>query len=206
MCALRTVAEECRRVLRDDGVLFLNLGDSYTSGNRVGHGTRVGYKQQTNRGMNDDTAPPRAPQPPGLKNKNLLGIPWRVALALQQDGWILRSDIIWHSQNKMPESVRDRPTRAHEHIFLFAKQPRYFFDAVAIAEPSVGPDRPREKHNGESAVDTKMRGFGSRCGSYQSIRNSRDVWQANEPLYRLRCDLSASDRAYVLGELARLGL
>jgi len=109
------------RVLRDDGVLWLNLGDSFCSGGREGHGTRVGYKQQTNRGMCGENDPVRAPQPPGLKPKDLCGIPWRVAFALQADGWVLRSDVVWSKANPMPESVRDRPTKAHEYIFMFCK-------------------------------------------------------------------------------------
>ncbi len=128
------VFREVWRVLRDDGTLWLNLGDSYTSGNRDGHGTRVGYKQQTNRGMNGTADPPRAPQPPGLKPKDLVGIPWMVAFALRADGWYLRSDIIWAKKNCMPESVRDRPTRSHEYVFLFSKSPRYYFDQDAVRE------------------------------------------------------------------------
>jgi len=131
------VFREVARVLRPDGTLWLNLGDSYTSGGRVGHGTRVGYKQQTNRGMNGDNDPVRAPQPEGLKPKDLVGIPWRVALALQADGWYLRSDIIWNKPNPMPESVTDRPTKAHEYVFLFAhpdSKGRYFYDAEAVRD------------------------------------------------------------------------
>ena len=108
-CKLRMVGTECHRVLRPDGTVWLNLGDAYTSGNRQGHGTRQGYLQQTNRGMNGTHDPPRAPQPMDLKAKNLLGMPWRVALALQADGWTLRADCIWSKPNAMPDSVRDRP-------------------------------------------------------------------------------------------------
>jgi len=134
---MRAVFAEVHRVLVPTGVMFVNVGDAYTSGNRVGHGTRVGYKQQTNRGMNGTSDPPRAPQPPGLREKNLLGLPWRLALALQADGFILRSEIIWHKLNPMPESVQDRPTRAHEQVFLFSKQGRYYFDMEAIREPAT---------------------------------------------------------------------
>lgn len=132
---LVAVFREVRRVLRDDGTLWLNLGDSYTSGGRISHGTRVGYKQQTNRGSNGESDAPRAPQPPGLKSGDLCGIPWRVALALQADGWWLRSDIIWAKPNPMPESVTSRPSSAHEHVFLLAKSARYYYDAEAVREP-----------------------------------------------------------------------
>lgn len=123
------------RVLRDDGTCFINLGDSYTSGGRTSHGTRIDVKQSSHRGMNGTHDPARAPQPPDLKEKNLTGMPWRVAFALQADGWILRSDIIWHKPNPMPESVTDRPTKSHEYLFLLTKQPRYFYDQEAVREP-----------------------------------------------------------------------
>ncbi|MHA1216354.1 MAG: DNA-methyltransferase, partial [Candidatus Thorarchaeota archaeon] len=105
---LVAIMREVRRVLRDDGTLWLNMGDSYSSA---------------------------ATQRSGLRPKNLAGVPWRLALALQEDGWYLRSDIIWAKANCMPESVSDRPTRAHEYLFLLTKQPRYYYDAQAIAEP-----------------------------------------------------------------------
>src|SRR5690606_8432884 len=111
------VFREVRRVLRDDGTLWLNLGDSYANSNAGGN-RRMGLKSTK-----------------GLKPKDLVGIPWRVAFALQADGWYLRSDIIWHKPNAMPESVKDRPTKAHEYIFLLSKSPRYYYDADAIREP-----------------------------------------------------------------------
>ncbi len=108
------VFREVRRVLRDDGTLWLNLGDSYTGGGPH-HGQKSLGKSGTNRGTHQ--AEFHAPAP-GLKPKDLVGIPWRVAFALQADGWYLRSDIIWHKPNPMPESVTDRPTKAHEYLFL----------------------------------------------------------------------------------------
>jgi DNA modification methylase len=138
------VFREVKRVLRDDGVLFLNLGDSYAGswGNYAPGGIKNQQRPQTEDGKRwerkaygDTTTLPATARVPGLPEKNLIGIPWRVAFALQDDGWILRSDIIWHKPNAMPESVQDRPTRAHEYIFLFSKSPRYFYDAAAIAEP-----------------------------------------------------------------------
>jgi DNA modification methylase len=131
-----SVFRELRRVLRNDGTAWLNIGDSYTSGGRIGHGTRVGYKQATNRGMNGANDPPRPPDPPGLKAKELCGIPWRVAFALQNDGWYLRADVIWSKTNPMTESVLDRPAKSHEYVFLLAKSKRYYYDSVAVAGTS----------------------------------------------------------------------
>ena len=166
-------------MLRDDGTFWLNLGDSYTSGGRVGHGTRQGYKQQTNHGMNGTNDPPRAPQPPGLKPKNLVGSPWRVALALQADGWTLRSDIIWSKQNCMPESVQDRPTRSHEYLFLLTKSQRYFYDAQAIAEEVTGHPQGQQGHGahckdfGESHAPSSRNTLKT---PGRQTRNARSVW------------------------------
>ncbi len=120
------VFEQIRRVLADDGTLWLNIGDSYTSGNR---GYRATDKKNPVRAM-----PYRAKTPKGLKPKDLIGIPWRLALAMQQAGWYLRSDIIWEKPNCMPESVKDRPTRCHEYIFLFSKSLRYYYDFQSVRE------------------------------------------------------------------------
>ena len=123
------IFREVRRALRPDGTVWLNLGDSYNAGRDGGW---PGGKKQ----WKDDRYPPRSgANVQGLKPKDLVGIPWRVAFALQADGWWLRSDIVWAKPNPMPESVRDRPTRAHEYIFLLTKSARYFYDAEAIAEP-----------------------------------------------------------------------
>jgi DNA modification methylase len=135
------VFREVKRVMRDDGVLWLNIGDSYAAGKagRTDYGTgdptsRLGPQQN---GLPGNTQPGPVIQrsaPAGFKPKDLMMIPTRVALALQEDGWYLRSDIIWHKLNAMPESVTDRPTSAHEHVFLLAKSERYFYDADAIRE------------------------------------------------------------------------
>ena len=131
------VFREVRRVLRDDGTLWLNLGDSYASTTK-GSG---GYGKST-LGPNKDLQniqfqkmDPRVFNP-GLASKQLVGIPWRVAFALQADGWWLRQDIIWHKPNPMPESVRDRCTKAHEYVFLLAKSERYYYDSAALSEPA----------------------------------------------------------------------
>ncbi len=143
---LTEIFREVRRVLRDDGTLWLNIGDSYTSGGRT---WRQSDKKNPARGMDY-----RAPTPPGLKPKDLIGIPWKIAFALQADGWYLRSDIIWNKPNCQPESG-DRPTRAHEYIFLLSKSEHYFYRAAAIREPAASS-------NGTGAV-----------------RNRRSVWNIN---------------------------
>lgn len=122
------VFREVRRTLTDDGTLWLNIGDSYTSGNRTWRDTD---KKNPARGMDY-----RPPTPNGLKPKDLIGVPWRIAFALQANGWYLRSDIVWHKPNCQPESVKDRPTRSHEYIFLFSKSERYYYDSEAIKEPT----------------------------------------------------------------------
>ena len=120
---------ELRRVLKEDGTFWLNMGDCYTSGGRT---RRAPDKKNPAREMSY-----RAPTPENLKPKDLIGVPWRVALALQADGWYLRSEIIWHKPNALPESVKDRPTRAHEHLFLLTKSERYFYDHLAIQEKGL---------------------------------------------------------------------
>lgn len=134
-----TIFQEVRRVLRDDGTLWLNLGDSFNS---IGHKkSSSGYGTTGLAGgvAQEHTPLRRENSAPGLKHKDLVGIPWRVAFALQADGWYLRSDIIWSKPNPMPESVTDRPTKAHEYVFLFSKSQRYFYDADAIRTPATSP-------------------------------------------------------------------
>ena len=131
------IFREARRVLRDDGVLWLNLGDSYSSqaGNDATKATESGMKTGRT-GKSEVLFKGGNNKPPaGLKPKDLVGIPWRVAFALQADGWYLRQDIIWSKPNPMPESVKDRCTKAHEYIFLLTKSARYWYDADAIREP-----------------------------------------------------------------------
>jgi site-specific DNA-methyltransferase (adenine-specific)/site-specific DNA-methyltransferase (cytosine-N4-specific) len=125
---LVSVFREIRRVLADDGTLWLNIGDSYTSGNRTWRDTD---KKNPARAMSY-----RAPTPDGLKPKDLIGVPWRLAFALQADGWYLRSDIVWYKPNCQPESVKDRPTQSHEYIFLLSKSESYYYDHEAIKEPT----------------------------------------------------------------------
>ena len=132
---LVAVFREVKRVLKEDGTLWLNIGDGYTSGNRRWRATD---KKNPARAMDV-----RPDTPEGLKPKDLLGIPWRLAFALQQDGWYLRSDIVWYKPNAMPESVKDRPTRAHEYIFLLTKAEQYYYDYEAIVETNGNGRRNR---------------------------------------------------------------
>jgi DNA modification methylase len=143
------VFREVRRVLRDDGTLWLNLGDSYSSGGRTTQCSPGGKPGQPtiSQGMR------RAPTVDSLKPKDLVGIPWMVAFALRADGWYLRSDIIWSKPNPMPESVTHRPTKAHEYLFLLSKSERYYYDAEAIKEPAItaGDDRGARTDNAAAA-------------------------------------------------------
>ncbi|ACM18949.1 DNA cytosine N4-methyltransferase/DNA adenine N6-methyltransferase, putative [Geotalea daltonii FRC-32] len=134
---LTAVFREVRRVLADDGTFWLNIGDSYTSGNRT---WRDPDKKNPARGMTY-----RAPTPEGLKPKDLIGIPWKLAFALQLDGWYLRSDIIWNKPNCQPESVKDRPTRSHEYVFLLTKSEKYFYNWEAVREPAKTTKHYRSK-------------------------------------------------------------
>lgn len=193
------VFHEVKRVLRDDGTLWLNLGDSYAgNSSRVSTG-RAGYGAERE-GVYEKTGE-------GLKHKDLVGIPWRVAFALQADGWYLRSDIIWHKPNPMPESVTDRPTKSHEYIFLMAKSQKYYYNHEAIKEPGVTfENRPsgvvrnreyeydsKENNNPEAYLKKnktdKQRGHSRRHAGFDErwdkmtreeqtslMRNKRDVW------------------------------
>jgi DNA modification methylase len=208
--ALVLVFREVRRVLKDEGTLWMNLGDSYASAwpcsrvSAIGNGSLENGKRENR--------PPRLPA--GLKEKDLIGIPWRVAFALQADGWFLRSDIIWAKPNCMPESVTDRPTRSHEYIFLLSKSRKYFYDADAIKEPCsestekrVAQDLENQaesaranggaKTNGTmKAVVSKQRGHSRRHEGFNArwdqmekseqcsgVRNKRDVWTVSPAQY-----------------------
>ena len=168
---------EVRRVLANDGALWLNLGDSYAATGKSGGGAQ-GQRWEA---CGADTQGPRggkwSPPPDGLKPKDMVGIPWRVAFALQADGWYLRSDCIWAKSNPMPESVRDRPTKAHEYVFLLSKSERYFYDAEAVRESDCG--RP----SGNGFVREHRLSMGGRGREEQwepgAGRNRRTVWSIN---------------------------
>jgi len=177
------VFREVKRVLRDDGTVWLNLGDSYASSTK-GSGGKNG-NLNTPSGNNEPAyfSHPRKFNH-DVKDKDLLGIPWRVAFALQADGWYLRQDIIWHKPNPMPESVTDRCTKAHEYIFLLSKSPRYYFDSEAIKEPAVSELQPRKRPNGLSVEDGKKLGvYRPNCGVSET-RNRRSVWTVTTKPYK----------------------
>jgi DNA modification methylase len=132
------IFRDVRRVLKDNGTVWLNLGDSY-----VGTGNKGDYKDPKYSNGRNGQSIALNNKVEGLKSKDLIGIPWRVALALQADGWYLRSDIIWHKPNVMPEPVKDRPTKAHEYVFLLSKSPKYFYDHEAVREDSLSGKRNR---------------------------------------------------------------
>jgi DNA modification methylase len=168
------VFDEVWRVLKDDGTLWLNIGDSY-SGSGKGIAGNLGAKNDE-RNMEHRHS---AIVPDGLKPKDLIGIPWRVAFALQERGWYLRQDIIWSKPNPMPESVSDRCTKSHEYIFLLTKSPRYFFDNEAIKEDAVTEPKARDKNaEGYQADYAKGDRFsqGERVYGADGKRNKRDVW------------------------------
>ena len=186
------VFSEVRRVLREDGTLWMNLGDSYV---RTGETNvpqtkdhRADYPLHLKEGSSDGRVgrsdrPGTRSNANGLKPKDLCGIPWRVAFALQADGWYLRSDIIWHKPNPMPESVTDRPTKSHEYLFLLTKNQRYYYDAEAIKEPSVDPEGSENRYKSEfggAKADARIeQGLvttpkGTR--EFNGTRNKRTVW------------------------------
>lgn len=197
---MRSVFSEVRRVLRDDGTLWLNLGDSYASAWVCSRRSTIGAGSLEN--GKRANRPNRLVE--GLKEKDLVGIPWRVAFALQQDGWYLRQDIIWAKPNPMPESVRDRCTKSHEYLFMFSKSKKYFYDADAVAEPVTDSTRQRlaqpnlKNQNGSARVPGKTNGnmkavirkqdghgrrhagfnerFFNNGGEYPMVRNRRSVW------------------------------
>jgi DNA modification methylase len=183
------VFKEVKRVLRDDGTVWLNLGDSYYN-YRPGKGQALSKQSvsNTDQDLPQDCAR-RGNKIAGLKEKDLVGIPWRVAFALQADGWYLRQDIIWHKPNPMPESVRDRCTKSHEYIFLLSKNPKYYYDNEAIKEDSIyhGKDKRSDKGNiryegkRTNNKDTKAQ------QSFVTInpkKNKRSVWTITTKPYK----------------------
>lgn len=176
---LVAVFDQVRRVLADDGTLWLNLGDSYTRGNGQGNagasstlqgGSRPSFRE-------DAAAVVPARRAGGLPDKNLLGIPWRVAFALQQAGWWLRNAVVWHKPNAMPESVRDRLSCRHETVFLLTKSPRYWFDLDAIREPLARPEALSEGivFGGTNAGQGKLDGSARRGGGHRSVYGAGDI-------------------------------
>lgn len=171
------VFREARRVLRDDGTLWLNIGDSYANDGKWG-GSSGGKHAK---GLHGNTSIGRTKKRTGLKPKDLIGVPWMLAFALRADGWYLRQDIIWHKPSPMPESVRDRCTKSHEHVFLLAKSQRYLFDAEAIAEDAIYGAKGSEFTTGKSVPRGGFNGKTNEMEGRESFRaitetrNKRDV-------------------------------
>lgn len=181
---LVAVFRECKRILRDDGTLWVNIGDSFASNGEVGQtddatqwrkGALENGKRSRGRGAGN-----------GIKPKDLIGIPWMLAFALRADGWYLRSDIIWAKKNCMPESVKDRPTKSHEYIFLLSKSQSYYYDNEAIKEPSVTgkwdamPPIGGVKHTESGENPT----YSGNTPSNNGMRNKRDVWFVSTKPYK----------------------
>lgn len=181
---LTEVFHEVSRVLKDDGTLWLNIGDTYnTSTYRKDEKSSGHGKQGTNRGVYENVV--ERPHAMNCKTKDMIGIPWMLAFALRDDGWYLRQDIIWHKPNPMPEPIKDRCTKSHEYIFLMSKNPRYYFDYEAIQEDSIWKDDKR-KGQGRIAYEGKrLNGNVDETKAQQSFvtitekRNKRDVWSVN---------------------------
>ncbi|WP_416048967.1 DNA-methyltransferase [Cupriavidus basilensis] len=185
------VFELCRELLADDGTLWLNMGDAYAGswgaqGRPQGKGDMTGRSVASARQIGASprfgTGTGTRGREMGLKSKDLMGQPWRLAFALQDAGWWLRQDIIWHKPNPMPESVRDRCTKAHEYVFLLTKSERYYFDSPAIAEPAVEPAgpgniKPMDPLPGErlGSANANIRGSLHKIGP-RELRNRRSVW------------------------------
>jgi DNA modification methylase len=179
VAALVAVFREVRRVLRDDGTLWLNLGDSY-AGSGKGPAGNLGAKHNERHLEHKHGGI----VPKGLKPKDLIGIPWRVAFALQQDGWYLRQDIIWHKPNPMPESVRDRCTKAHEYIFLLSKSPKYYYDHEAIKVPVKQDWGTRNRSKGKYHNEgTGLQPHSGLEKSYEKA-NKRSVWTVTTKPYK----------------------
>ena len=168
-------------VLADDGTLWLNIGDSYAAqGGAQVQGTKQAKGSQAG-AWNGETRKP----PQGIKPKDLIGIPWMLAFALRADGWYLRQDIIWHKPNPMPESVRDRCTKAHEYIFLLSKSERYFFDSEAMREPGVIPAGTKAaKGSAERQAQSGVNARPPEYKVYDGMRNRRSVWTVNTRPYK----------------------
>ena len=179
------VFREVRRVLRDDGTLWLNIGDSYAANGVPGQSNlaELGKRYSGGGHKRDEVAKPKKSIPSGLKSKDLVGIPWRVAFALQDDGWYLRQDIIWHKPNAMPESVTDRCTKSHEYVFLLSKSAMYYYDAKAISEPASKGAAGSSFCTGKTATHQLGRSSEAERADADT-RNRRDVWTiATQPFH-----------------------
>ena len=187
------VFREVRRVLKKDGTCFIVIGDSY-----AGTGSKGDREDPKNPIGRTGQKVSLSQKMVGYKSKDLMGIPWRLAFALREDGWYLRSDIIWHKENAMPESCRDRPTRSYEHVFLLSKSPRYYYDYEAMAEPMKEVSKKRyvrgrsanNKYlNKDAGISVQKINEARRYGYYKGdnipqFRNKRDIWTINTVSFR----------------------
>jgi DNA modification methylase len=195
------VFNHVKELLADDGTLWVNIGDSYSSHKdckSIGQTLAKGTSRENAHAMDLGKSRVRDTKmlkSQGLKNKDLIGIPWMLAFALREAGWYLRQDIIWHKPNPMPESVTDRCTKSHEYIFLLSKSPQYYFDHVAIKEPSVNPESYKGRKKRSSMTEQSeiiMDKFGATRSGFKNIeegktyptRNKRDVWKVNVRPYK----------------------
>lgn len=192
------VFAEVRRVLTKDGTLWLNIGDSYACSGKGSTGKTSGLTNPAR--YEEASLPGRSKTGPGLKRKDLVGIPWMLAFALRSAGWYLRADIIWHKPSPVPESILDRPTKAHEHVFLFSKASKYFYDAAAIGEAFKEP-----RYSAASSIGSKARAVDRDHLERSTLAtqprrgwaNARDVWTiASQPF-------AGAHFAPMPGELAR---
>ncbi len=193
------VFAEVRRVLRDDGVVWLNMGDTYASGGggfKEQKAEHFAYLKHTRRGLT----------PPGLKSGNLVGVPWRLALALQADGWILRQDIIWAKPSPMPESVRNRCTKSHEYIFLLVKKMGYFYDVEAVRELHKEPERGKKHHESRNPHSGRLDDMSKEQAAFTVAireynpagRNKRSVWTVED--HKELLEWLAENEPKLLGE------
>jgi DNA modification methylase len=202
VCHMRMVGKELFRVLRDDGTMFLNIGDCY-SGSGKGPTGHNGIGNQSKRQGFDNH---KASSPPGLKPKDLCGIPWRVALALQKDGWYLRNEIIWYKRNVMPSSAQDRFTNQHEQIFLFSKSEKYFFDIEAIKEKSTWAEKDKRFITGATSGGKQLTGKYAinKSGAYSpdGMRQPRNVFIDNDEMFSSFLEYMANSGIDVNGLLS----
>jgi DNA modification methylase len=182
------VFREVKRVLKKDGTLWLNIGDSYNgSGQDSGKYGKISQVISGKSRLIGEVSPTKVTKVKGLKPKDLIGIPWMVAFALRTDGWYLRNDIIWHKPNPMPESITDRCTKSHEYVFLLSKSRDYYFDHLAIQEKSIWFDKDNRANTGSTLGGKGLKGIYScnSSGNFQKngMRNKRDVWTVNTKPY-----------------------
>ena len=199
------VFHEVKRILKPDGTLWVNIGDSYAAQRGGSHqpaetlgGGKHGYMDDgaiTNRGRGEGYNPTRNASAIGVKHKDLIGIPWMLAFALRNDGWYLRQDIIWHKPNPMPESVKDRCTKSHEYIFLLSKSPHYYFDYEAIQEEATGYDGRKDtmlkgskKYTQECMPGMQKQEMASRAHERWKFKNLQDKGQTTQTMHERRAE------------------